>query len=148
MYVVELTYPGTWIDPENKDLAWHVQTMLMLLEQQLTEAAVSLNLFEAERKQPRSAPHEQKPDQESELRQKLMAGYEQELGHERFYQNYLAVCQRVDRDLRRKKWESGDIPQNYKHSFIFIYAKSFLYSLDGIGKILIVLSGTGGIPTS
>jgi hypothetical protein len=48
LYVFELTWPGTWLDDLPKQVAFEVETMLLLLESALADAAVSLELFEAE----------------------------------------------------------------------------------------------------
>ena len=45
-------------------------------------------------------------------------------------------------ELKRQKWDSGILPNNYSHKIVFIHAKTFLYSLDRIDRQLRVISTT------
>ncbi len=47
--VFELTYPGTWLDLPDKDQAFKLSTQLHMSEGHFVDAAVSFNLFVAER---------------------------------------------------------------------------------------------------
>ena len=140
MYVAELIYPGTWLNCADKKWAEDVGRMIMFLESSLTEAAVSLNLFESEQAQVFGSHREEEADQDNERHRAPFAEYEKSLGTESFYRGFREVYQMVEIDLKRENWAAGQLPKDYKHSLIFIYAKSFLHALDSIGKFLTVFS--------
>jgi len=48
MYIVELQYPGTWLELADKDKASSISNLIMLMETQLTDVALSLSFFEEE----------------------------------------------------------------------------------------------------
>ena len=49
MYIFELNYPGTWLQFENEEIKREIESMLRSLEDIVTEAAISLSMFEASR---------------------------------------------------------------------------------------------------
>ena len=145
MYIFELTYPGTWLEHQDQEIAWAIQGMLGSLEDQLTEAAVALNLFEqACARPPRPPLDEEAWRKDGERRRELEEGYLQKArsGELKWptWQEREEARQVADVALKREKWETGTWPREYEHKLSFIYAKAFLHSVDAISKLLDVLS--------
>jgi hypothetical protein len=50
--------------------------------------------------------------------------------------------------LKRQLWEDRFLPDNYGDRIIFIHAKTFLYSLDRLERLLRVLKDDGRVPSA
>lgn len=146
MYILELEYPGTWLDYEDQDWAWQVRNLIQQIESQFTEATLSLGLFDQERSRPDRIHFREQWDADAELRRDITNKFIEENGIGIYYQQHQLFTEYIDVELRRQKWKNGELPREYQHGFIFIYAKSFLYSIDSIGKFLKVLTKTDGVP--
>lgn len=145
MYILELEYPGTWLDYEDQDWSWKVRNLISLLESQFTEATLALGLFSEESLRSDRIPLKEQWEADSEKRRLLSDKLIKEIGIEKYYQHYQEISEYVDIEVRRQNWEAGQLPQAYCHYFIFIYAKTFLYSVDSIGKILKVIAEINGV---
>jgi len=150
MYIVELQYPGTWLQLANEDKAWEISKLIMSMDKQIIDMAIVLGLFEEEtRKVASDFAYEnarQQWEQDRDLRFEIQSRYIEELGEEAFYKNYDRLIMIIDREMNRKKWQSGSLPRSYQFRLPFIYAHSFLYALDSFGKFLDVIAGEDGIP--
>lgn len=145
MYIFELTYPGTWLEHQDEETAWAIKGVLESLEAQLTEAAVALNLFEQARVRPPKPPFDEEAwRKDGERRRELEEGYLQKAQSSQpqwpTWEEREEARQFADVALKREKWGTGAWPREYEHNLSFIYAKAFLHSMDGISKLLGVLS--------
>ena len=147
MHVAELDYPGDRLDYDDKEWAWKIQLIIMSLESYLTEASVSLNLFEAEAQDISAFNRPELSEPEIQRHENLVAEFEQQLGQEDFYRNYSQITELVEKVINREKWNYGQLPQEYKHKLVFMYARCFVHALDISGKLLTVLGGKfEGVP--
>jgi hypothetical protein len=147
-YVFELTYPGTWLDYPDRDWAWRIEGHLKSLERRLAEATVSLSLFESERSRPHRGMDHDVWEQESERRRQIMEALEH--SGSRCDPSDPSSWERrhaeVEVLFRREQWSRGQLPDTYEHALPFIYARSFLFALDGIDKFLGVLVQEPSLP--
>jgi hypothetical protein len=150
MYIFELTYPGTWLEHQDQAVASAIQRLLGLLEDQLTEAAVALNLFEQACARPPRPPFDEEAwRKDGERRRELEEGYLQKARSSEpnwpTWQEREEARQVADVALKREKWTTGTWPWEYEHKLSFLYAKAFLHSVDAISKLLGVLSKEHGL---
>jgi hypothetical protein len=157
MHVFELIYPGTWLEHPSGKEAWAIKRMLHLLEHQLTDAAIALNLFE-EALQAQVARDER--DEElyledfEERRRRLSewtAGRTAEVltdqrEHLYDYSELREKTHEIDVALKREKWRAGRWPEQYEERLMFVHARTFVSSLDGMRKVLAVLAGSSYVP--
>ena len=47
MYIAEIIYPGTWLDMDDRDIAFELEVMVSHLEDRVEEAAIALTMFES-----------------------------------------------------------------------------------------------------
>lgn len=146
MHVAELDYPGTWLDYDDKGWAWEINKVIGSLESCLTEAGVSLNLFELALQGLSAFNAPEMSEWVTKRRETLLAEIEQRLGQANFYGNYFGITQQVSKTINREKWTTGELPRAYKHKLPFMYARSFIHALDISGKLLTVLSETKDAP--
>lgn len=133
MYIAEIIYPGTRLDLPDKDTSFEVEGMLRHLEDRVTEAAISLSMFEAcqvERSDPR-----QEWERDAQIRREIDDQLRLEAG-ENYYQNFDAYRLEAERRSVRRKAELGIVPRAYSHKIPFIHAHSFVYAVDSFGKFL------------
>jgi len=146
MHVVELTYPGVWIDIPDPQQAHALYSLLLLIEQKVTEASVALNLFEAACDQSRASHTREEWERNAERRRELIAKYEREQvtsSHTGFpdSSHYAEMHYQAKVEAKREDCLAGRPPQAYQHALPFLHAKAFLYAVDSIGKLLRALCG-------
>ncbi len=152
MYIVELQYPGTWLQLAEKDKAWEMEISILIIsmETQLTDMALALGFFEEETRKAAkdfvSKDIRQQWEQDTALRAKIENRYREELGTEVFYKDYASLIMKIDIEIKREKWQEGFLPRSYEHRLPFIHAHSFLYALDSFGKFLDVIANEEGPP--
>lgn len=140
MHVAELSYPGGWLDYDDNDWAGGMRILLFSLESCLTEAAVSLNLFEPELKALSAFNTPMISDWEIKRRENLTKEFKKTLGQADFYRNYPEIMERVDMTITREKWAAGEMPKAYKNKLAYLHAASFVHALDISGKLLTVMN--------
>src|SRR2546428_13517391 len=120
MQVAELTYPGVWIDLPNQQQAHALYSLLLVIEQKLTEASVALNLFEAACAQSRTSHTREEWERNAERRQELVVKYEreQETGHTGIpdLSHYAEMNYQADVEAKREDWLAGRLPLAYQHA--------------------------------
>lgn len=133
MYVAEIVYPGTWLDIEDKDLAFEIEGMLRHLVDLVTEAAITLTMF----LQSRAVRSDPKADRERDaaIRAEIDGQLRAEVG-DLYYCDFNRYRLESDRRVRAKKAELGIAPRLYIHKMPFIHAHSFVYAVDSFGKFL------------
>ena len=140
MRVFEIRFPGTWLDYADVQWAGRIAQFLRLLEDQFTDAVVALNLFEREQARLTGEFQDQEQEriseEEEQLQRTLEQGYLEELGADRFFRMYPAVLHCIELEMRRQRWESGQLPHEYQRRIIWIYAHAYVYALDSFKKVL------------
>lgn len=139
MIVAELTYPGSFIENEPRESAHRARTLLSVAETHLTEAAISLSRFAATRGSPSTDERmeesrrrgERKREIEEEIRRDVDDPWDREQMDEIRFE--------AERRARREEWQNGNLPRSYRHQLPILNAKTFVYSLDALEKILGVL---------
>ena len=145
MLIVELRYPGAWLDGLTNEQGWEAQGLLNLMQNALDEAAVALHLFQealrADREEPRGPEAWEAESAERQvLEQELRASHQTVLqGGEDWWEFEKKLRGLVDQEIKHRAWQAGHWPRSYQHALPFLHAKSFLYSLDAIAKALQVL---------
>lgn len=139
MIVAELTYPGAFIENEPRESAHRAGTLLSVAETHLTEAAISLSQFAATRGTPDTEDRMEKSRRRSERRRELEEEMRRELEDPRDHEKMEEIRFEAERRVRREEWEEGKLPRSYRHQLPIFYAKTFVFSLDALGKILGVL---------
>lgn len=145
MYIIELNYPGTWLQFEDQDFKHEIEGMLRSLEGILTEAAISLSMYEESTSAPRDRRQEMERD--CEMRQEIDTQLRND-ARDDYYQNFDKCRLISDKKLREKKAELGIIPSSYMHKIPFIHAHTFVYAVDSFGKFLEELVQYERIPES
>jgi hypothetical protein len=160
LIVAELRYPGRWIEndlsPEDNST---VTLLLFHLECSVADAALSLGMYQDAPRQSDRIDHD-KYDRDQERRMALRErhGYDApppmisgpdriDLWRE-WQKERDRIGERVDRELAREDWAVGEIPDSYIRRLPLLHAKSFLYALDNIGKVLLKVANVSRVPSA
>lgn len=140
----ELQFPGTWIELPDQQAAWEIQTQLSVVESAFSEATMALILFEQSQRDASARPSREDWEADAQRRSELSRAIE---SGERFDPaQWEQTRERAGRQLMHEKWDRGILPRQLRHHIPFIYAKSFLYSADRIGKVLARLAERADLP--
>lgn len=140
MYIFEIIIPGTWLDYEDRDWSWEVESQLRSLEGQFFEANLALNLFHSIDRYESTSKDDRLRDttRRSEIRKQIEAEIIQEGKN---YWDYMdEINLKTEVIFKREKWSQGHLPREFNHNLAFLYARAFLYALDTFDKFLKVLS--------
>jgi hypothetical protein len=143
MYIFELNYPGTWLQFEDEEIKREIESMFRSIEGIVTEAAISLSMFEACRNERPNSKNEWERD--AELRREIDERIRQEAGED-YYQDFDKYRILSEKQLRFKKAELGILPRSYIHKIPFIHAHTFVFAVDSFGKFLEELCIYDGMP--
>jgi hypothetical protein len=151
--VFELTQAGRWLDGISDPAASHeLQSLLHLLESCITDAAISLALFEATSHVPfpshDPAKWERERAQESEIRARLESELPTDLPMDERWKARSRIDEAARVEAKRARWEAGEMPSSYSHRLPFIHAKTFLYALDSLQKSLAILAKKPDAPAA
>ena len=140
MEILELFKDGNWIDNEDSQLACNVGRIIEQLESCFNEALVSLILFDREKEKILDTTKLEKEwleDREKRIQIQASIKHEFDLS---VFGNYDKLSRKVESILNQEKLTEGKLPSFLQKRLSFIYAKSFLYSLDTIAKLINTLS--------
>lgn len=143
MYIIELTYPGSYLELDSHELRLEIEGFLHRLEGIIIEAAISLSMFEASLEQ--NIDYRKERERDDKLRLDINKEIQTEFG-ENYYLNFDKFRLMSDRRLRARKAELGVIPIPYLHKLPFIHAHTFVYAVDSYGKHLEELKAYDGMP--
>jgi len=145
MFIVNIEYPGAWLELPDSDKAFEVKTLISSMETAIIDMAITLTMFNDS--QLRShGEHSLEVARNSwecdkQLRMRIEQEYRNELANENdFYNNHDHHRVESEKRYRQEKLKAGEVPKSYKHRFSFIHAHSFLSSADTFSKYLSVLS--------
>lgn len=151
--IFELTKPGTWLVGQDRQWEHNISNILISLESVFYEANLSLNLFnEASLRIAQSFTVDldiNKKMQEVQIEMEKHSEISRGLEHKydlSIMENREKLSSEARLIMKRQKWIAGELPHFFTNHAVFIYAKSFLYSLDTLQKLLCVLCGQEGIP--
>lgn len=146
MYIFEVTTPGTWLDYPDRDWTWKIEGLLRNLQAQFYEANTALNLFEQARSQQSSQCTREQWQADADRRSQIRREVEAELGFESSRDSWERISQETDVRFKREKWSNGHIPRELERNVVSIFARAFVYALDGFDKFLGVLAAEPGVP--
>lgn len=113
MTVFELFYPGTWIEMEDRNLAFELQSYLSAIESRFNDAAVVLSLFEETQEQHLA-------DMENRIYgpSSCQEPESDELGQGQFEpgmdgRTFLLHFMNRQLEAKRRHWEAGERPHAY-----------------------------------
>lgn len=137
MFILELLQPGVFLKHGDDELSFKVMSLLKHMENAFFEAHLALHNFNyhhsslgdliEERTKQRVSDKKRRTEIETSIRRELAGQPELD---------YRTFSFEVDVRLKREKWDSGMLPDEFKQSFSHMYAKSFVSALDTVEKIL------------
>ncbi|MHC8395970.1 hypothetical protein ACYZT8_20380 [Pseudomonas sp. LB3P93] len=149
MLVFEIVVPGIRLDYEDFDWTLKIDPLLYGLQRQFLDANVALNLF-AQAEQQVAALYtpearKQGSHRRNEILQEAIQAAMPQIG---FNGNvdYMNIVLEADIRFKHERWSAGRPPSAFAQAAQLIYAKAFLFALDGFDKYLGVLSKTEGVP--
>lgn len=146
MFIFEIVTPGTWLDYDDTDWSWRIQSQLSSLQSQFFEASTALNLFvQAQQTRPAFMDRESR-DRDMQRRSEVRRELEQERGGFLTREERDEIDFEADIRFKREKWSNGAVPREFEQTLAFIYARAFLYALDAFDKFLGVLAKEENIP--
>lgn len=145
MFIVNIEYPGTWLELPDGEKAYDVESLLSSMDTSLIDMAITLTMFvdcqQNSYSEHTSDNRESLWERDRQLRMDIEKEYRDGLTNEHdFYNDHEHHQAEVDKRYRQKKLNNGEIPNSYKRRFPFIHAHSFLSSADTFYKYLSVLS--------
>lgn len=145
--IAELIYPGFRLSSEDKKWAFEIAKLISQLKSELEVAAVSLHLFinEQENIAQRSSRMGEVDDIDTERAMKRYQELIDRIKDESRADIVLAEIEKSKINEKREEWASGALPKTYEDKLIFVYAKSFILSVDMIGKLLKTLRTEPGV---
>lgn len=119
--------------------------LLSHLKDQFFDANVALNLFEEARSREALPPSREQwwldIEREQEILAQLLAEKGLQLSKEYLKQAASdGVREEVKRRFKHERWAGGQMPEDFEMRKMFIFARDFVYALDGFGACLRVLS--------
>lgn len=148
MYVAELIYPGTWLDYPDREWGWRIGNQLQMLETPVSDAAVALALFEAERAKLGTLRHDRENSEGDARRlQEIEKAFCAQLAVDADSgQRWMDVRELSEIAYKREQWAGGRLPSSYERRLIFLHARSFLYALYRLDRSLAALANEDGVP--
>jgi len=140
--VCEFWTPGTSLVLDNREHAIEIESLLYGIRAAFADTVMSLILFqsqlEAEATVAKSAARTRAEELRKETRVMFVPGmssadYERAENHQQ-------------EGVIRRLWAEGIIPETFTRKLVSIYAKSFIYAADSIGKMLVVLQRLPSVP--
>lgn len=148
MNILEITRPGSWLEGHAPNEEREISKYLGLLESAFFEANASLYLFgkEIQRDFPDISVEDWDRNQEEiiEEERRLIGDDYDDLSSGQLTE----LTFQARANVKRKKWERGELPDSIISNYILIYAKSFLYSLDKFSLILSRMNSESWAPQS
>lgn len=146
MLVFELEYPGTWLDFAPEEKGREIRNLLSNIESHFTEASLALNWFLSSISRPRPFPSQADWENESNRKREITESLVGPMTGMRDFTQYDEARHQADILFKREQWSKGTLPRNFQHSEAFVFAKAFLYSIDGIDRTLDVIAAIAGVP--
>lgn len=142
MLFYELIKPGTWINSEDKEFQEGVKTLLNNIIANFYDANISLIEFKEcyqsiiESTKKGISPMKEYMRKYDELKYDFIREHP-EYG---LYENRDNLNMQITMMLNRTAWRSGKLPRDFPSAKMRIFARSFVYAIDGVEKALTRLS--------
>jgi len=144
MFVFEIIVPGTWLDYDDREWSWKIENQLRSLQSQFFEANLALNLFTSAQISRTSSFSKDTWEADSERKQEIRSKLETEFLEQG--KSYHEIMLETEVIFKREKWQQGSMPMEFESNLAFLYARAFLYALDGFDKFLGVLAKEDNMP--
>lgn len=147
MHIFEIVVPGSSLDyPYQTPRArGEMDSLVHSLKTQFFEAMLALNLFEQSRQKEYTSPSMEEWQRGVDRSREMERIVEEERGPSTdFFKEDIRL--EADARLKREEWAAGQMPSELEHQLSYIYAKAFLYALDGFSQLLKALVETPGAP--
>jgi hypothetical protein len=150
MHLIQLNYPGSWLDYSDKTEAFRMQSAFSTLETELVKAALALHHFDVEFGRDRrssllsTTERDEERTQRAAVEHRIVVARGGDADDARFDES---IRLEVDAELQRERFGLGILPRTYLHQAIFLYARAFLVSADLVVKLLAVLARSAIAPT-
>lgn len=147
MHIYEIIVPGTWLDYEDQEWAWKINSLIHHLESKFYKANLALNLFMSAQDMPHVGQGKYWEDafkRRWEIQDEIRENFE---NSNMQFSNPLASWEIAQTVYRNEMISRGDLPLSCLGSLSHMYAEVFLYALDSFSKFLKVLSEEKNVPT-
>jgi len=146
----EYEIPGTWLRVRDEAAKRELEALFLGLERAFHESVMAWLLFSEARVEPAiRVPSDAEMDAQFEERRSILSAV-LESSDPGFasdpHQTFQAASIEVERQLVRREWSRGVLPQAIAGTRVFLLARGFLYSAAHIGSILRVLAGHRNYP--
>jgi hypothetical protein len=149
MYVFELYWPGAHLESVPDEEKQQIFLLIYSTTRFFNEAVMALGLFEEAQAIPRPSFDQDVWNKEAAERSNLQRQYEEllptTLRPDEEWHEHQKIYERVSIEQKRKRWQEGQFPQEYQSQLPHLYAKTFVYALDNIDKIMRVLASSTGL---
>ena len=151
MKIYQLNYPGSRLNYADDKTNMNVYCLLILIEMELSQAVMSLHFYILDnRRWNEEIQRDSKLDadamrakwlKEAAKRQEMEDKYKLELSngdpnYQPSWSQMLDISSRIEAELEQKNKELDPIPKEYKNALALLYSKSFITSLDTIGRLI------------
>lgn len=131
---------GTWLEALDEDVRREVESLCDVMADRITDAVLSLAMFEQASDRPPRALDEEAWDRDRAAERARKEGLAAHDPRDFTAPDNGEWCMRVSeqarRDVVRAKWSAGELPQEYEHRLPFLHARTFLTSLAQLGRAL------------
>jgi hypothetical protein len=150
MHLIQLKYPGSWLDYSDRTETFWMQNVISTIEDELIKAALALHHFDLEfdsdRRSSRwsATEHAEERIQRAAVERRVAIARGIGAAELRFDES---VRVEVEAQLQRERFDLGIVPRAYLNQAIFLHARAFLLSADLVVKLLAVLARSPIAPT-
>lgn len=141
-YTLKLTYPGRRLSYSDQDWAWQTLLLIQSIERTLNDAAIALSYFENQKlRHPSYTTTEQwleDIERRKEIENQII---EQQSLNCNFPNTSVELSYQSQVKLSQEKWEhQKELPDCFQDRFIFIYAQSYMYSMNRLRCLIDILN--------
>lgn len=147
MLIPEIIYPGTWLQIDDRQVAFEIEAMIHQLEHLVIQAAITLQMFEAACNVLNTSDWRAEGERDARIGQEVEDQLRAE-DPDYFCRDPVDYLFQTELRVLRRKGELGIAPRAYVHSAPFIHAHSFVLAVDSFGKFLEVICGYDVLPST
>lgn len=146
MQVYELINPGGGLKSDDKDWVAQTQLLITILQRHFFDANVAFLLFAEQRAVDQPSRDRQSWNADRLRLDEIRSQVENELGRPNSREAHEAILFETDVRFKRERWAGGCMPEEFEQQKLFIYARAFVYALDGFDRMLEKLCKEPGVP--
>jgi hypothetical protein len=157
----ELQIPGTWVNLPDRPASSEVGRLVSTIESAFLDLTLALVLFESAQAEDQAhgqpelsraawladrEKHKEILEALEQQEREPAVRYESVADMVRANERSAARYHEADRLLMLQHWDEGTLPRPLTHKLPFLYAKSFLFTADSIGRLLAKLAERPDLP--